>query len=77
MRASLRGDNKPSSFHFGLRGLCRARLIANSPLTRQPNAPAHHLLPRSRSIVMAGGSTVVAYFRSQSPLDYEFATHSP
>ncbi len=31
--------------------------------------------PLLRSIVMAGGSTVVAYFRSQSPLDYEFAAH--
>jgi hypothetical protein len=37
---------------------------------------AHYHWPLLRSIVMAGGSTVVAYFRSQWPLDYQFATHT-
>jgi hypothetical protein len=26
---------------------------------------------------MLGGSTIAAYFRSQSPLEFEFATHRP
>ncbi len=50
------------------------RLIPNA-LCKVPSISAHHHRPLLRSIVMAGGSTVVAYFRSQSPLDYEFAAH--
>src|SRR5258708_17924133 len=48
---------------------------ARSRATRLPSVPAHHHQSLPRSIVMAGSSTAAAYFRSQSPLDSEFATH--
>ena len=40
----------------------------------RPTAPARHHLLMLRLISTLGGSTVAAYFRSQSPLEYEFAT---
>jgi hypothetical protein len=33
--------------------------------------------PLPGSLAAIGASTVAAYFRSPSPLDYEFATHPP
>ena len=45
-------------------------------LPRLPNGLAQRDRPLLRLLVMAGASTVVAYFRSQWPLDREFATHT-
>ena len=50
------------------------RSLSMAPLQR--NVPAQHHLLLLGLITTLGGSTVVAYFRSQSPLDFEFATHS-
>ena len=50
-----------------------ARILSTAPLQRNLSAQ-HHLLLLAL-IITLGGITVVAYFRSQSPLDCEFATH--
>ena len=50
-----------------------ARILSTAPLQRNVSAQ-HHLLLLGL-IITLGGITVVAYFRSQSPLDCEFATH--
>jgi hypothetical protein len=52
------------------------RVHRSLAVQHRPNGPAHQRRPLRRSISMAGGSTVVAYFRSQCPLVCQFATHT-
>ena len=57
-------------FSFG----CWALIKYLSQRRCQPYVLAHCHWPLLRSNVMAGGRTAVAYFRSQWPLNHEFAT---